>query len=1154
MSPIGAILRFEDTDGPRGGPVPAIASPQHEGLIMPFAARSRSRWAPTLLSLILLAACGGDDPVSPGDPVSVSLTPTTATVPAAGSQSFTATVSNADNTAVTWSANGGVVSGTAATVNWLAPPTGGQYTITATSVEDPTKSASATVTVSSAAVTVTPATISLFRGQPQAFTAAVGGVAAGQEGVTWSVSCGTADPAGLNMAYIAPTTAGTCTVTAASTLDPTQSGSATVTVRPDWLVTTTADDAGEACSWDGCTLRAAIALALANPGLDTILVGTGAPNPASGSGPFANGPVTGVITLTSALPQITSPLVILGPGAANLTIDANASPGSPRRVLDFNGEFSGTVSGLTLRGGIAAGTGGVAVGGGADITLRNVVITDNESTAGGGGGLGVITGSTARLENTVVDGNRATGPNNAAGGINVVQNSTLLMTGGSISGNEVPQGWGGGIRLFDGTITLTNVEIAENEAGLGTAGGGGIMAEGQGALTVDGGTVADNVTTGAGGGMWLRGSIATTVTGTTISGNVSATGGGGFQVEGSVNFRLEGATVTDNETAGNGGGLRQFGDMPVALVGTSITGNTAVSGGGIATFNSPQFTMSNTTITGNTATFQAGGLSVGGTSEVTITGGAISNNTSTGGGGAGGVAVNTPSILRTDGTAFVGNEATMAGQLGGAIRAATGASLVLKNGSITANKAVAGSGGGIAAFGDGSVETTVSLEAMTITGNSAAASGGGLWFNNKVALTATGGSIADNDALNGSGGGVFASNATLQVTGTTVTGNDALVQGGGILLVQGSATLTNATLSNNRVTGTGTIGGFTAGIGGGMAAFGNGQITLSGTTISDNSASLVGGGLGLFESTQTTITGGTISNNTSAQTGGGINKGGAATLAINGTTIAGNTAGTQGGGMQLVGTGPVTIDRATIRDNESNTGGGGITAGVVVTITNTTISGNTTGGTGGGVFSSSVANTTIRSSTLSGNSGAIGGGLGVTGAATLRNVTIVGNTATDFGGGVGANNAGAPALTSVLLSGNLRAGAASNCGTGGGAGITSGGNNLSDDGTCTTLVGGGNLSNTPAGIGALADNGGPTHTHALQAGSAAINAGLVAGCPATDQRGYSRAGACDIGAYEFGGTAPANLVTGSALRAPRPAGGASSAPSRRPEGVAVIQP
>jgi hypothetical protein len=51
----------------------------------------------------------------------------------------------------------------------------------------------------------------------------------------------------------------------------------------------------------------------------------------------------------------------------------------------------------------------------------------------------------------------------------------------------------------------------------------------------------------------------------------------------------------------------------------------------------------------------------------------------------------------------------------------------------------------------------------------------------------------------------------------------------------------------------------------------------------------------------------------------------------------------------------------------------------------------------------------------------------------------------------------------------------------------------------------------------LADNGGPTQTMGLQAGSPAIDAGNAAHCSGLDQRRYMRQGRCDIGAYEFGG-------------------------------------
>jgi hypothetical protein len=139
-------------------------------------------------------------------------------------------------------------------------------------------------------------------------------------------------------------------------------------------------------------------------------------------------------------------------------------------------------------------------------------------------------------------------------------------------------------------------------------------------------------------------------------------------------------------------------------------------------------------------------------------------------------------------------------------------------------------------------------------------------------------------------------------------------------------------------------------------------------------------------------------------------------------------------------------------------------------------------------------------------------------------------------------------VNSSLLSGNDHAGAPDNCATSGGT-ITSEGNNLSDDDTCAPFTEPGDKANTAAGINAtLANNGGPTMTHALNEGSEAINAGKAAGCPTTDQRGYSRQGACDIGAFEFGGTAPAPSAVRASKTRPTAVRGARGAgvPDSRP--------
>jgi serine protease len=110
-------------------------------------------------------ACPAD--VTPPASITVSVTPTTATLEAAnGTQLFTATVANAQsNTAVTWEVDG--LMGGNATVgtitaggSYVAPasvPSPATVTVTATSIEDPTKSGSAQVTITAAAPLPPPA-------------------------------------------------------------------------------------------------------------------------------------------------------------------------------------------------------------------------------------------------------------------------------------------------------------------------------------------------------------------------------------------------------------------------------------------------------------------------------------------------------------------------------------------------------------------------------------------------------------------------------------------------------------------------------------------------------------------------------------------------------------------------------------------------------------------------------------------------------------------------------------------------------------------------------------------------------------------------------------------------------------------------------------
>ncbi|HJU83571.1 MAG TPA: hypothetical protein VJ600_05130 [Holophagaceae bacterium] len=173
--------------------------------------------------------------ISLSAPVSVTLDKTSATLAVNGTTTFTAALANTTtNNTVNWTATGGTatpantVSGAATT--YTAPATVGIYTLTATSVEDNTKQASATISVYNPAilaVTVSPTTSNLVlpTGGSTTFTASVAGAPTNQ--VTWSASGGNITQGGVFTA----TTSGTYTVTATSIYSASAKGNATAVVR-----------------------------------------------------------------------------------------------------------------------------------------------------------------------------------------------------------------------------------------------------------------------------------------------------------------------------------------------------------------------------------------------------------------------------------------------------------------------------------------------------------------------------------------------------------------------------------------------------------------------------------------------------------------------------------------------------------------------------------------------------------------------------------------------------------------------------------------------------------------------------------------------------------------------------------------------------------
>ncbi len=438
---------------------------------------------------------------------------------------------------------------------------------------------------------------------------------------------------------------------------------------------------------------------------------------------------------------------------------------------------------------------------------------------------------------------------------------------------------------------------------------------------------------------------------------------------------------------------------------------------------------------------------------------------------------------------------------------------VLEDLTITGGSSTTRTGGGGLAAGDGG---GVVLDRVTVIGNQ---------LTTSTAGCSTGVSPCFND-----GGGGILSIQSLVLNDSTVSDNTVTVPesngdsgGGGIMIEQdtshpGDLTLNDSTVTGNTATVTATVGGSsnTDNNGGGGIYMDGHNLTITGSTISANTV---------------TVTGSVLSS-TPADGGGGIYQFGN-NLLLQDSTVSGNLAHGPG------------IDKG---------GGGGVfDDGNTSQYLNDTIANNTT-------------DETPSSSSPPDTDG--GGGVlfdSVFGGAVIANATITGNNATmAAGGGINNNLDTTIELTDSIITGNTAASGGGNCDsqTQSGNAILSDGYNLTNDpasGNTCSLTGPGDILAANPDLGSLANNGGPTETEALQAGSPAIDAGDPSGCTdlvgdplMTDQRGAARpeppGGRCDIGAYEV---APPVVSTGAALAAATSAVLTGTASNPNPTGGTV---
>lgn len=361
----------------------------------------------------------------------------------------------------------------------------------------------------------------------------------------------------------------------------------------------------------------------------------------------------------------------------------------------------------------------------------------------------------------------------------------------------------------------------------------------------------------------------------------------------------------------------------------------------------------------------------------------------------------------------------------------------------------------------------------TTTGGGSGSSGGGaiLSSTNNVNIpviisnSAFTGNMA-NSTFAGSGGAIRNRSGSMTITNSTFTNNTAI--NGGAVSSDENISITGSTFTGNSVNFAGSQGG---------AISGSGQLTINSSVITGNSAFRYGGGI--MSNGNLTINNSTISNNNSNEQGGGIVFfGGATTLNITNSTVSGNTTRDAGGGLSA-GFNTINITGSTFSNNSNSQlfGGGGISFNSnTATVSNSTFSGNTAAGQGGGAIR-------IDGGTL-----------------TFTSLTIANNTTTGSGGGILNFSAMINLRNSILANSNGSGGSPDIFGS-----VNSQGYNLIRSTMGATITGdtATNITGLDPQLGPLANNGGPTLTHALMVGSPAVDKGNSFGLT-TDQRGMMR--------------------------------------------------
>ena len=225
-------------------------------------------------------------------------------------------------------------------------------------------------------------------------------------------------------------------------------------------------------------------------------------------------------------------------------------------------------------------------------------------------GIIVVTSGTVHLNNLYLENGYNASPGN--GGALSNAGGAVFLANSTVTSSSAYSSWGGGGIYNDGTMSITNSVISNNDATDTYAGGGGILNDNSGILTITNSTISGNsadYSPGGGGLMNVCGG-SVSIQNSVIAGNTAQSSGGGGGISNCGTMTIDASTISNNNANSSPGGGGIFADNGFSITDTTISNNSAdnsfIGGGGILNTNNTM-TIISSTIAYNTATNANGG-------------------------------------------------------------------------------------------------------------------------------------------------------------------------------------------------------------------------------------------------------------------------------------------------------------------------------------------------------------------------------------------------------------------------------------------------------------------------------------------------------------------------------------------------------------------